>query len=128
LSHLDLRACEVRPGVRRAGLPRQSPPLTPGPRRRRRRLVSRKWSGKTLADHRADRKAWLLSMLGPPDPDDTGRYRWETVTPNDPDFMTHSRRMLHVLAERARWHEALAEARRRAQEATGDHSAIGRVA
>ena len=38
LSHLDLRACEVRPGVRRAGLPRQSPPLTPGQRRRRRRL------------------------------------------------------------------------------------------
>ena len=27
----------------------------------RRVLVSRKWSGKTLADHRADRKDWLLS-------------------------------------------------------------------
>ena len=26
----------------------------------RRVLVSRKWSGKTLADHRADRKAWLM--------------------------------------------------------------------
>ena len=26
----------------------------------RRVLVSRKWSGKTLADHRADRKDWLL--------------------------------------------------------------------
>jgi len=26
-------------------------------------LVSRKWSGKTLADHRADRQEWLLSML-----------------------------------------------------------------
>src|SRR5580700_4088878 len=38
LSHLDLRTCEVRPGVRRAGLLRQSPPLTPGQRRRRRRL------------------------------------------------------------------------------------------
>jgi hypothetical protein len=30
----------------------------------RRVLVSRKWSGKTLADHRADRKAWLLETLG----------------------------------------------------------------
>ncbi len=30
----------------------------------RRVLVSRKWSGKTLADHRADRQEWLLSMLG----------------------------------------------------------------
>jgi hypothetical protein len=29
-----------------------------------RRLVSRKWSGKTLADHRADRRTWLTSMLG----------------------------------------------------------------
>jgi len=29
---------EARPGVRRAGLPRQSPALTPGQRRRRRRL------------------------------------------------------------------------------------------
>jgi hypothetical protein len=85
----------------------------------RRVLVSRKWSGKTLADHRGDRKAWLLSMLGLPDPGDTGRYRWELVTPADTDFMTYGRRMLHVLADRARWHAALAEARRRAEATTG---------
>ncbi len=30
----------------------------------RRVLVSRKWSGKTLADHRADRKDWLMETLG----------------------------------------------------------------
>ena len=30
----------------------------------RRVLVSRKWSGKTLADHRGDRRAWLTEMLG----------------------------------------------------------------
>jgi len=30
----------------------------------RRVLVSRKWSGKTLADHRADRKDWPLKTLG----------------------------------------------------------------
>ena len=30
----------------------------------RRVLTSRKWSGKTLADHRADRKNWLLATLG----------------------------------------------------------------
>ena len=37
----------------------------------RRVLVSRKWSGKTLADHRADRKNWLMETLGLPatDPD-----------------------------------------------------------
>ncbi len=36
----------------------------------RRVLISRKWSGKTLADHRADRKAWLTETLGlePPTP------------------------------------------------------------
>ncbi len=30
----------------------------------RRVLVSRKWSGKTLADHKADRLAWVLDALG----------------------------------------------------------------
>ncbi len=94
----------------------------------RRVLNSRKWSGKTLADHRADRKAWLLDMLGLPDPADQARYRWETVTPSDVDFMSHGRRMLHVLADRAKWQSALAEARRRAQEATGNLSATGKAA
>jgi excisionase family DNA binding protein len=46
----------------------------------RRVLVSRKWSGKTLADHRADRKAWLMSTLGITEPDPS-RYTWEPVTP-----------------------------------------------
>jgi hypothetical protein len=93
----------------------------------RRVLVSRKWSGKTLADHRGARKAWLLGMLGLPDPDDTGRYRWEAVTPSDQDFMTYGRRMLHVLADRVRWRAALTEARRKAQEAEG-LPATGRAA
>ena len=39
----------------------------------RRVLVSRKWSGKTLADHRGDRKAWLTEMLGLPDGEPAGR-------------------------------------------------------
>jgi hypothetical protein len=82
----------------------------------RRVLVSRKWSGKTLADHRADRKAWLLAMLGLPAVDDQ-RYRWERVSPADPDHMPPARRLLHILTDRARWQAALTEARRRAQEA-----------
>jgi hypothetical protein len=94
----------------------------------RRVLVSRKWSGKTLADHRGDRKAWLLSMLGLPEPDNDGRYRWEIVTPADTDFMPLGRRMLHILADRARWQAALAEARRKAQEAIDDLPPIGRAA
>ena len=93
----------------------------------RRVLVSRKWSGKTLADHRADRQQWLLSTLGV-SATDPARYRWELVAPGDPDHMDHARRLLHAVADRARWQAALAEARRRAQEATGDPSAPGKAA
>ena len=50
----------------------------------RRVLTSRKWSGKTLADHRADRKNWLIEMLGLP-ATDPARYSWEPVEPGDRD-------------------------------------------
>jgi hypothetical protein len=50
----------------------------------RRVLVSRKWSGKTLADHRADRKAWLLRTLGLPDTDDPARYTGNRSRPATP--------------------------------------------
>ena len=70
-------------------------------------LVSRKWSGKTLADHRADRKEWLLSTLGL-SATDPARYAWELVAPTDPDHMEHTRRLLHAVADRARWQAALA--------------------
>jgi hypothetical protein len=79
----------------------------------RRVLVSRKWSGKTLADHRADRKNWLLASLGQA-ATDPAQYTWEPVVPGDPDHMEHARRLLHVVADRQRWQAALAEARRRA--------------
>ena len=46
----------------------------------RRVLVSRKWSGKTLADHRGDRKDWLTEMLGLP-ATDPARYRLGTRHP-----------------------------------------------
>ena len=79
----------------------------------RRVLVSRKWSGKTLADHRADRKEWLLTTLGL-SATDPARYAWEPVAPSDPDHMSHARRLLHVVADRIQWQTALTEARRRA--------------
>ena len=94
----------------------------------RRVLVSRKWSGKTLADHRADRKEWLLRTLGVP-ATDPARYAWELVGPADRDFMDHARRMLHVVADRLRWQTALAEARHRAaMPPDGDIPATGRAA
>ena len=79
----------------------------------RRVLASRKWSGKTLADHRADRKDWLLKTLGV-SATDPSRYVWELVAPGDPDHMDHARRLLHAVADRARWQAALVEARQRA--------------
>jgi hypothetical protein len=68
----------------------------------RRVLVSRKWSGKTLADHRGDRQAWLIETLGL---SATGpaRYRWEKVTPDDEDYMPPDRRLLHSVGDRLRW-------------------------
>jgi hypothetical protein len=80
----------------------------------RRVLVSRKWSGKTLADHRADRKNWLTETLGLP-ATDPARYAWEPVAPGDRDHMPTARRLLHVVADRIRWQQALGQARRRAQ-------------
>jgi hypothetical protein len=94
----------------------------------RRVLVSRKWSGKTLADHRADRQQWLLSTLGISATDPTP-YAWEVVAPGDPDHLDYPRRVLHAVADRARWQAALAEARRRAATSeVRDHSASGRAA
>ncbi len=93
----------------------------------RRVLVSRKWSGKTLADHRASRKAWLMAMLDLPAVDDQ-RYSWERVTPGDPDHMPPAQRLLHVLTDRARWQASLTEARRRAQDDTGNLSATREAA
>ena len=84
----------------------------------RRVLVSRKWSGKTLADHRADRKEWLLRTLGV-SATDPARYAWEPVAPGDPDHMDHARRLLHAVADRHRWQAALIEARRTSCDATG---------
>ncbi len=91
----------------------------------RRVLVSRKWSGKTLADHRADRKTWLTGMLGLP-ATDPSRYTWEPVKPGDPDHMPNGQRLLHVVADRIQWQTALEQARRRAVEA--DLPATGRAA
>jgi hypothetical protein len=94
----------------------------------RRVLTSRKWSGKTLADQRAERKAWLIEMLDLPaaDPD---RYAWELVEPRDLDYMPGPQRLLHVVADRMRWLQALDQARRRAEGLPSDDlSATGRAA
>jgi hypothetical protein len=90
-------------------------------------LVSRKWSGKTLADHRGDRKAWLTERLSLPAADPTA-FRWEPVQPGDDDYMPPARRLLHAVADRLHWEQALTEARRRAQDALADELSANRRA
>jgi hypothetical protein len=89
----------------------------------RRVLTSRKWSGKTLADHRGDRKAQLLETLGMDDEPDPARYAWHVVTPSDHDHLPYERRLLHVVAERTRLKSALDEARQRAEKPDANLSA-----
>ncbi|MGO8889469.1 MAG: hypothetical protein ACLQB1_07150 [Streptosporangiaceae bacterium] len=85
-------------------------------------------ASKTLADHRADRKAWLTGMLGL-SATDLIRYTWEPVKPGDPDYMPNGQRLLHVVADRIQWQTALEQARRRAaDQAASDSSATGRAA
>ncbi len=93
----------------------------------RRVLVSRKWSGKTLADHRGDRKAWLTETLGlePPDP---ARYTWQVVTPSDHDYLPPDKRLLHIVADRNRQRAVLIEARRKARESDANVSGRGSAA
>ncbi|MBT0773163.1 hypothetical protein KIH74_29740 [Kineosporia sp. J2-2] len=81
----------------------------------RRVLVSRKWSGKTLTDHRHERRAFVLALLGV-DPDDatradktSDRYVWEPVNPNElPPLST---RLLHAISQRQTWRSAYEAAR-----------------
>jgi hypothetical protein len=74
----------------------------------RRVLVSRKWSNKTLDDHRAERSEFVRKLLesagiqptyGPQD----GPYLWERPAPADPDIPPRALLLLHAVAERQRW-------------------------
>jgi hypothetical protein len=64
-------------------------------------------------------------MLGLP-ATDPAAYRWEQVQPDDEDYMSPDRRLLHAVADRLRWENALTEARRRANDPA--FSATGRAA
>jgi hypothetical protein len=74
----------------------------------RRVLVSRKWSNKSLDDHRAERGEFVRQLLeqagiqpahGPHD----GPYQWERPAPTDPDIPPRPVLLLHAIAERQRW-------------------------
>ncbi|MGW7483999.1 replication initiator [Nonomuraea muscovyensis] len=94
----------------------------------RRVLVSRKWSNKTLAEHRQDRRTWVVEALGQPDePADPHRYVWKPLPAGDANVPPLAMRLLRSVAERQRWRAHMAQLR---AEADGqDLSATeGRVA
>ncbi|WP_440082710.1 replication initiator [Streptosporangium sp. LJ11] len=82
----------------------------------RRVLVSRKWSNKTLREHKADRRAWALDMLGLPDETvtDPHRYVWRPVSSKDPSRTPLAKRLLREVANRQRTRARLIELQARA--------------
>nr|WP_309298420.1 replication initiator [Streptosporangium carneum] len=83
----------------------------------RRVLVSRKWSNKTLREHKQDRRAWVLDMLGLPDETETdpNRYIWRPVSSSDPARTPLAVRLLRGVANRQRTRARLDELRARAE-------------
>ncbi|WP_418190855.1 replication initiator [Amycolatopsis albispora] len=73
----------------------------------RRVLVSRRWSGKTVADHKADRQKYVMDMLAgvgivkaQPDP---ARFVWRKVESSDPHLPPRDHLILRAIAERISW-------------------------
>ncbi|KUP98169.1 replication initiator, partial [Thermobifida cellulosilytica] len=105
----------------------------------RRVLVSRKWSGKTLADHKADRLAWVLRTLGlDPTNDrenthpaafplrflgDGDRIAWELARPTDPDVPPREHRLLRAVGETLKRRAALHAAQQTTLSATEQRAA-----
>jgi len=86
----------------------------------RRCLVSRKWTGKTLTQHRADRRAHVMRALGAvgirvdqdtPDNTEPGRYRWEAINPSDPHQPDRTELLIRAINQRRRWRAEYDQAR-----------------
>jgi hypothetical protein len=74
----------------------------------RRVLVSRKWSNKSLDDHRAERGEFVRQLLEragirPAHGIKDGPYLWERTAPADPDVPPRPVLLLQAIAERQRW-------------------------
>jgi hypothetical protein len=85
----------------------------------RRVLISRQWSGKTLADHRADNRASVNEVLAgaladdeqPATPDtNQGRYSSEFARDGDPDVPALQIRIMRSIALRDNWRRTLRQA------------------
>lgn len=95
----------------------------------RRVLVSRKWSNKTLDDHRAERAAFVRQLLTDagiqPSTEDSGEsVQWERTEPGDTDVPPRPVLLLHAVSERQRWKAEYTAAQLAAsQRPPPDHSA-----
>ncbi len=92
----------------------------------RRVLVSRKWSNKTLDDHRAERGAFVRQLLQaagiqPAHGPDDGPYQWERPAPTDPDIPPRPVLLLRAVAERQRWKAEYAAAQLATNHQAHDH-------
>jgi len=94
----------------------------------RRILISRDWSGKTLADHKHDARAWVRALLGvttdsttidtQADNPEPVHHAWELARPDDADVGPMSHRLMRAISERARWRTQLLAAKDRAAQGT----------
>ena len=94
----------------------------------RRVLVSRKWSGKTLSDHRADRMAFVRQALaavgiGIPVQGGSGLI-WRKLAPGDPHVPPRTYLILQAIAQRIAWR---AEYERAMLAATGPPPTVSTV-
>jgi hypothetical protein len=101
----------------------------------RRVLVSRKWSNKSLADHRAERSEFVRQLLDkagvrPAYAVDDGPFLWEPTKPGDTDVPTRPTLLLQAISQRQRWRADYLAAQLKAGEpgeanrsATHDHEA-----
>lgn len=93
----------------------------------RRVLVSRKWSGKTLTEHRADRAAVVRATLDAAgiDPDDhaqfsaspadrPARFTWTRIDPRSADAPTYGRAIAESIRRAQRWRAEYETAKKRA--------------
>jgi hypothetical protein len=129
----------VQPDGRRAG-------MVPGQCKRRahdpdnlgfggrRVLVSRQWTGKTLAGHKADRAAVVRAALEEAgiDPDDhdelsidgtDGRWAWHVLPRSQVDDATYAAAIAEAVATRTRWRREYEAAKERAGPPTFGNSA-----
>ncbi|WP_298329304.1 replication initiator [Haloactinopolyspora sp.] len=104
----------------------------------RRVLVSRRWTGKTLTEHRADRAAVVRAVLESAGiemddhdeysattlrPDGQPRFIWNTIRPGDTDGPSYARLIGHAIAQKHRWRTQYRHAQTRAGPDTPNLSA-----